>query len=179
MREKGNPITESAIILPFPELSPMVDVWRTASVDVAEKGVPPHITLLYPWRSGAVSRADIDLVVQACQKTARFIVLFNCVDYFSGGAVYLGLEDNRDVLALMQSIWQVFPESPPYAGQHDGSIPHLTIAQTNPASVSVDSGEISQALEAELPVTANVDHVAIISQDSNGWWHELTSIELG
>jgi hypothetical protein len=40
---------ETAIGISLPELAELLDLWRMATVPVASNGIPPHITLLYPW----------------------------------------------------------------------------------------------------------------------------------
>ncbi len=53
----------TSIDLQFGELAQMLDPWRSDTVAVATLGVPPHITLLYPWRS-----AHLKNVVYSCSR---------------------------------------------------------------------------------------------------------------
>ena len=57
--------SESAIDISVPELAELVDHWRMATVPVASQGVPPHITLRYPWRPAPLQPADLHKVAAA------------------------------------------------------------------------------------------------------------------
>lgn len=50
---------ESAIDVYVPELVGLLDRWRLPTIAVAAKEVPPHISLLYPWRPAPVGPSDI------------------------------------------------------------------------------------------------------------------------
>ena len=56
---------ESAIGVNLLTLAPVLDRWRVATVDAARRGVPPHITLLYPWRPAPLRPSDVVEVAAA------------------------------------------------------------------------------------------------------------------
>ena len=68
-------LTESAIVVLVPEAEHVVDRWRMDLDPSAERGVPAHITLLYPF----AAPADLDDSVIAT--VARTIEAFRPVDY--------------------------------------------------------------------------------------------------
>jgi hypothetical protein len=45
----GADVLESGLILPVPEVQPLVDRWRIATSEAAQLGAPAHVTLLFPW----------------------------------------------------------------------------------------------------------------------------------
>ncbi|MHC4816813.1 MAG: hypothetical protein ACYTF8_01960 [Planctomycetota bacterium] len=50
---------ESSVDIHLAELADLVSPWREATVEVAARGVPPHITLLYPWKPPPIETSDI------------------------------------------------------------------------------------------------------------------------
>lgn len=65
-----------------------------------------------------------------------------------------------------------FPEHPPYGGEIDAIVPHLTVA--NQGSV-----EMEGQLRAGLPVTAVASEVLLMEHDEGGTWSVRERFPLG
>ncbi|MHB8384718.1 MAG: 2'-5' RNA ligase family protein, partial [Candidatus Binataceae bacterium] len=119
-------LRESSIDLQFPHLAHLFSPWRDA---VEAKGIPPHVSLLYPWRIPPLHDRDIDAVRAIIASRSPFPITFSAIGRFPRKRVlYLKIENNVPLRTLMQAIHSAFPETPPYSGEHRVMIPHLTIA---------------------------------------------------
>ncbi len=61
---------ETAVVIAFPELSPVVDDWReqTSADDRPSMGIPPHVTLLHPF---VPAEAVADDVIDGAEAPVR------------------------------------------------------------------------------------------------------------
>jgi len=70
-----------------------------------------------------------------------------------------------------------FPDFPPYAGQHDGTIPHLTVAHGNVEDARRAAAELQARLRSGPAVRAVCDTVSLF-ENSSGRWREMHVFEL-
>lgn len=166
----------SAVDLPFPELTPLIEEWWRGT---HEPGVPPHITLLYPWVD-AVGASELDEVRRIAAETPAFEISFASVAAFPASAVYLRPDPDQPIRELMARLASAFPDSPLYEGAFADPVPHLTIVRTDPG---VDTEavrlRIETALAPHLPVRVRVAALAVMEQGSDGIWRTLHEIALG
>ena len=139
---------ESALLVPVPEAEPFVQRHRFRHDSVALRGVPAHITVLFPFMApGAISAATTDTVRQALTRFSAFPFSLTRLDRFPEGACYLAPDPTEPFRRLTMAIAQHFPAYPPYAGAHTEVIPHLTVAQ----SPDAPADEL-EAIESQLPI---------------------------
>lgn len=168
----------TAIIIIFPELAPNIDKWRLRTVEVARRGVPPHVTLLFPWKEAPVRDDDIAIISDLCKGVTSFNVEFDELKHFPGGTVYLSLRNEQKILSLSKQIWSRFPETPPYEGIHKNPVPHLTVAQSDVLTISKLYADVLLDIGDSLPFSCEVSGVAILEEDVTGEWHIRTRIAL-
>jgi 2'-5' RNA ligase len=165
----------SAVIVTVPEAEPVVGEWRLRHTYDAPLGLPAHVTLLFPFvPAGGIAEAEGRLaeVVAAHDafdatfpRTARFPEL-----------LYLEPEPAERFGALTAAIAAGWPEHPPYEGEHETVIPHLTVAESTDGSL-LDS--IAEAVEPHLPLALQVTEASLFVEDANGRWHEHSRLPLG
>lgn len=166
----------SAVDLPFPELTPLIEEWWRGT---HEPGVPPHITLLYPW-TDAVGASDLEKVRRIAAETPPFEISFASVAAFPASAVYLRPDPDQPIRELMARLASAFPESPLYDGAFAEPVPHLTIVRTDPGlETEAVRRRIETALAPHLPVQVSVTVLAIMTQGPDGIWQTLHEIPLG
>ena len=169
----------TAIIIPVPELTQLLAPWRNATVPVAAKGVPPHITLLYPWRPPRLAKQDLATLRATVAGVTAFSITFAGVGRFSPQILFLRLADDSVVRSVMQAMSTAFPDTPPYGGAFTDPVPHLTVAQaTTDAELDRLEQQLTPVLEAHLPLTRRVDAILVLEEDHNGNWQEFTAIGL-
>lgn len=166
----------SAVDVHFPDLAPLIEEWWRGTHD---PGVPPHITLLYPWVD-AVTDDDLAKVRRVASANAAFEVSFTGVAAFAAGAVYLRPEPDLPLRRLMSELAREFPGSPLYGGAVADPVPHLTVARTQPgAATERMCRRIAASLAPCLPLTASVSTLAVMEQLDDRTWLTRTELALG
>ena len=170
-------IRETSIDLQFRQLARLFSPWRDC---LEAKGIPPHVTLLYPWRTPPLRGRDMDAVRAAIANCTAFAITFSGIGRFPRKRVlYLKIRDNAPLRKLMHVIYGAFPDTPPYRGEHQEVIPHLTIA-TADSDLALDhlEQEMRFRLEAHLPMSAEVQSVTVAQRNLNGIWSNVAEFPL-
>jgi 2'-5' RNA ligase len=162
------------VIVTVPEAEPVVGGWRMQYTDDAPAGIPPHVTVLFPFvPADRVGEAELRVgeIVAAAPafelrfaRTARFPEL-----------LYLDPEPAEPLLALTEAIAAEWPEHPPYEGVHDTVIPHLTVAESEDSALL---DRIAAQVEPQLPIELRVDEASLFVEDGTGRWHEHSRLSL-
>ncbi len=142
---------------------------------MASVGVPPHVTLLFPFvpvdRLGPAVRGEL---AEIATRVEPFEVRFARVDRFPG-AVYLVPEPSAPFAGLTAAIVERFPDHPPYEGAFDEVIPHLTLVE----STTLDLDPIAAEARRGLPFARRVSAMELLVEDGTGRWHGRWRIRLG
>jgi hypothetical protein len=170
---------ESSIDIHFPGLESALAPWRNPTVAVATKGVPPHVSLLYPWREPPLSGHDLDTLQHAVALCPVFSICFVRVGHFASNVLFLEPAPDAALRNLMHRIWAAFPDSPPYAGAFRDPAPHLTIAKaTTHAHFERLQSEIHAAMAALLPLTLLVEEIVVMEEGVTGFWQSQATMRL-
>ena len=175
------PRRESSIDVNLPELGRLLDRWRVPTVPIASRGVPPHVSLLYPWRPAPLRSEDLVAAEAALAGIAPLTIRFARVGrYDATGVLYLEPDPEAELRTLMRRLAAAFPDTPPYGGRFPDPAPHCTVARgASAAEVDRLEGEIGRALAAHLPLVVRVDAVDLSEQDDDGVWSVRATIALG
>jgi 2'-5' RNA ligase len=159
---------ESALVITVPEAEPLVSEWRAQYDWSAQRGVPAHITLLYPF--APTEKVDDELLRQLrelFESQAPIAFELPRVARFPEVA-WLAPEPSEPFNALIELIAERFPDYPPYEGAHDVVIPHLTVAEGGTEL----QDRVEAALSGHLPISAHARDVAFLFEDDEGLWRE-------
>lgn len=162
--EGGYRVGETVLLVGVPEAHVVVDPWRQRFDRSAAAGVPAHVTVLYPFLD--IDRVDEDTLHTLATLIGghrAFDVRFEHFAHFPD-ALYLAPTPDEPFRQLTASVAGQWPEAPPYGGQFDAVVPHLTIAQPPEAF-----DEATAALAPHLPITARVSSVQLLVSDGNRW----------
>jgi 2'-5' RNA ligase len=142
-------------------------------------GVPPHITLLYPWRD-PVAEADLEQVSAITHRYQSFDVEFTTVRRFDTGVVHLHPEPQTGLNQLMAELVESFPDTPPYGGSIDHPIPHLTVGKAPPGD-ELDRlhATVVEALSSMLPVAVRVEAISVMEKQIDSTWQTVADLPLG
>lgn len=161
------PFVVASIDLLVPTAHPLVGEWYDLT-DAAAGGMPPHITLLWPWE---LSQSGVDRLEAALTTTEPFEIALSTTGRFPG-VLYLALEPCDGLLGLMRTIWAALPEWPPYRGELDHEpIPHLTAAKSSDEG-QLDEVEAVLRTRLQKPLTLRVDRVFVSAEgvgSGNRW----------
>jgi 2'-5' RNA ligase len=169
---------QSGLIVEIPDAEPVVGRHRERLDSSARLGVPAHITVLFPF----MEPSEIDDAVQARLQDLfaaadAFDFVLDRTDWFDDEVLWLAPRDPGPFSALTQLVVGVFPEYPPYGGEFDAIMPHLTIGDGHPA------GEMRTAekhVREGLPIEGHAAAVTLITRQSAGErWRVTSTFPLG
>jgi 2'-5' RNA ligase len=162
-------MAESAFIVRVPEAEPQVAHLRERFDPMALLGVPAHITLLYPF----LSPEQITTPVLGASRTiasamTAFPFRLDRIGRFPG-VLYLAPEPATPFAAFTNALARRFPEFPPYGGQFQTIVPHLTVAHVNDAECVAIEGELRSSLLSSGGVSASCREISLIENSSGRW----------
>jgi 2'-5' RNA ligase len=166
-------VSESALVLLVPEAEALVQPWRDRHDPAAAKGMPAHITLLFPFKPPeAIDAAVLDGLQECFAGFAPFPFVLAETRRFEApiAVLYLAPEPAEALRALTVAVWQRFPETPPYGGRHAEIVPHLCVAQVDDRRpLDAIAERFAPAAAAVLPIRAVAAEVALMDTRSGRW----------
>lgn len=160
---------ESAIVVIIPEAEEIVGEHRRSLDASAGRGVPAHVTLLYPFLSPDQIDFDVlrklDAVTEALP---AFDVSFTRAQWFGDEVLWLQPSPESAFRQLIDALYSRFPETPPFGGEIADPVPHLTIGAGGDVT-AMRSAE--SAIVSQLPFTAAIGSIAVIawSAEADSW----------
>lgn len=149
----------TAVIVPVPEAAPAVDRWRELTCNAKPSiGVPPHITLLFPFVAPVTDDLISDLR-NVFAPVAPFEVVLSELERFPGVA-YLVPDPSAPFAELTAELVRRFPDHPPYGGASFPVVPHLTIAQGDEEVLDRAAADVA----GSLPITADVVEARLLEE---------------
>ncbi len=144
----------TALIVPVPEAEAAVGAIRLEHDPSAARGVPAHITILFPF----VPSAELDdgALRDLVGRFPAFDFTLDRIQRFDNGLVWLHPDPFWRFADLTAAVWQRWPDHPPYGGGFDEVIPHLTVSET-----PLD-------LELDLPIACHAHEVVLIEEEEPG-----------
>jgi 2'-5' RNA ligase len=148
----------TALIVPVPEAESQVGEIRLAHDWSAARGVPAHITVLFPFLD--TEELDEGAIADLIAGFPAFDFELDRVEHFPDGTTWLHPSPSLPFVDLTAAVWQRWPERPPYEGIHDEVIPHLTLSDSAPIEA-----------QFELPISARAREVTLIEEhEQDGRW---------
>jgi 2'-5' RNA ligase len=169
-------LSSSGLVLLVPELAPVIDDLRARHDPAARQGMPAHVTVLHPFMAPVkLNAARRRRLTDAIRRVPAMELSFSRIGRFPE-VLWLAPEPAEPIVALVRSIVAAFPDYPPYGGQFDTIIPHVTVAHGE----GLDLGALEPGLRARLasPVTSRVDSVALFTTVGRRW-REIERFPLG
>ena len=172
----------TAVLITVPSLADYTDRWRSVSRSTARPQVPltelipPHVTVLVPWVAEPTSD-DVRRLAEAVESFEPFELSFPTAGQFPNGTVWLRPEPFAQVVSLLYSVFQAFPECPPYGGEFPDPHPHLTISSSAQGGQSV-LAEAQEALATAPPPSVQLTELGLWREDEDGAWRQFDSVPL-
>lgn len=171
------PMAISAFVVKVPSAEPLVGDLRERFDATTKLGVPAHITVLVPFMDPQhITPAVLERAQHALNEVAAFSFSLGMVARFPTTA-YLAPEPPEPFTAMTRALVEVFPDFQPYGGEHQGLIPHLTVAHGEPFEADAAAAELQGRLDAGGIVEACCTSVVLI-ENSTGRWEELHVFQL-
>ncbi|WP_329003857.1 2'-5' RNA ligase family protein [Kribbella sp. NBC_00709] len=173
----------TAILITVPELAAYTDRWRSVSRSTARPQVPltelipPHVTVLVPWVAEPTD-ADVARLRSAVSSVEPFELSFPSAGQFPNGTAWLRPEPFDTVRSLLHTVFEAFPECPPYGGEFPDAHPHLTISSSSQGGPAVVA-EANAALAATPAPSVQLTELGLWREDADGVWQQFGAVPLG
>jgi len=170
-------MAQTAFIVRVPEAEALVGALRERFDPSAREGVPAHITVLYPFMPPELVTAQVlDDVRHVLRQVAPFEFRLQRIGRFPA-TTYLAPEPATPFIALTRCLVERFPAYPPYGGEHEGVVPHLTVSDGSAEDASVAEAELSAALARQGMIVSTCEEVVLL-ENSSGTWKEMHAFRL-
>jgi 2'-5' RNA ligase len=159
---------------------PVDDFRRRHLAASVARGLPPHVTVLFPFAPAAAIDAELRAqVVEHFSIFPAFDAELTRVGRFDAH-VWLAPEPHERFIALLAGTYARFPRFPPYGDAFAEPVPHLTIAEVGAdGNFEQVTEEAERTLGPGLPFAFGVDRVDLFEELSDGMWQQCESFELG
>lgn len=160
-------MSSSGLVLLIPELEPAIGDLRARHDPAARQGMPAHVTVLYPFmdpvKLGPTQRGRLAEVIRGFP---AFDLIFSRVGRFPE-VLWIAPDPVEPIVAMVRAIAAAFPDYPPYAGQFDSVIPHVTVAHGDGLDLGALEPEVRRRLAA--PVVQRVDGASLFTTIRRKW----------
>jgi 2'-5' RNA ligase len=167
----------TGLVVAVPEAEPVVGALRERLDASAPLGAPAHVTVLFPFVAPAHLDDDVlARVARVIGEVPRFRYAFRRTAWFDDRVLWLAPDDDGPFRALTHRIWREFPDHPPFEGEFDDVVPHLTVGHQHPREV-LEQAEIE--VRTGLPIEGTAEEAVLLAQDEpGGRWHRSATFPL-
>jgi 2'-5' RNA ligase len=171
-------VEERALTIMVPEAEAFVRSFRAGYDSLNGFDVPAHITINHPFCPKKEAEPQLEaILVDLFSAMPAFQFALTEVRRFAE-TLYLAPEPDANFRALINAVTERFPESPPYEGQYEDVVPHLTVAYLEDGQAIEAMALALEAAAAEvLPIAGEVKEVLLIEK-IGGVWHERRGFQL-
>ena len=168
----------SAVLAAVRAVEHLVGVPRERLDPTAAAGVPPHVTVLYPFIPPAeISEDTVRVLREAVADVEGFACAFTSVDWLNGRVLCLRPTPEQPFRELTKRVSAAFPHYAPYSGKHP-PVPHLTVGY-NDVSVGTDLPIATVQLELGLPVRTRIEQLSLmVGSDKPHSWYTVAELPL-
>lgn len=168
-------MSQSAVLVHVPEAEPVVGEWRLKHTYDAPLGIPAHVTLLFPFVPADELTSEVEeRLARLLGENEPFDVTFPRTARFPD-VLYLEPQPSEPFAELTVAIAAEWPEHPPYEGEHETVIPHLTVAESEDEELLE---RITREVQTGLPLHSRVSRAQLYVEDSAHRWHEHSELPL-
>jgi len=163
----GTP-SPTALVALIPAAESVVGRWRADLDPSARRGMPAHVTVLYPWipldELTPADEADLAAIIKA---VPSFNVSLTDIQRFPQ-TLWLAPYPTDPFVRLTMAVEKRWPAYEPYSGRFQNVEPHLSIGD----AVDPDAlGHVVADVAPRLPIDARITEIALMAQDEDGHWY--------
>jgi len=169
---------ETAIVLVLRDAAPFDAVLAEFNPSTFGKGIPFHITLLYPFaaRDDLTDALVMDVRAFFAARAPLAFALTRIEEF--PGVIYAAPEPVDPMRATMHALHAHFPDLPPYGGVFEEVILHATLTE-EPADQQRIGNEIERRLAPHLPREIRLDAATLLAEFELDRWREREEFPLG
>lgn len=160
-------MSQTALVLPVPAAEPVVDQWRQQFDPSAVKGVPAHLTVLFPWLdSDELDTSTLATLGELVAGVPAFDVALTGFGRFDR-TLWLAPTPADPAVQLTLAVAGRWPTHQPYDGAFGSTpTPHLTVGhEIDPDSL----GHVVSDVSGALPIDGRCEDVLLLVLDDDGW----------
>jgi 2'-5' RNA ligase len=167
-------VNESVVLVPVLDAGHLVQELRMKHDPSARAGVPPHVTLMFPFLPpDPLTEAKVEALSALLSGEDRFEFSLTRVCEFEQGVVYLDPEPAEPFIRLTRKIGDLFGLLP-FGGEFgDTPVPHLTL--TVPES-RMTRQQIAMQLDPLLPIRIAADEAWLMVGSNSSTWETVRRI---
>ena len=163
---------ETAFIVRVPKAEAHVASLRNRFDASVHLGVPAHITVLVPFMApDQINQSVLAQIRATLSQVPSFAFTLSQVRRFPATA-YLAPVPAEPFIALTEALVRTFPEFPPFRGEHESIVPHLTVATGNASEAEVAAAELQAVIQSNGPISGFCSSVSLL-ENSSGLWREM------
>ena len=172
-----SPGPQSVLIIKVPDAELAVRRHRERLDASAPLGIPAHITVLFPFMPPqTLDTAVLTELERLFAAVSGFSFQLDHTDWFGDDVLWLAPRAPGPFRALTQHVFGAFPAFPPFEGQFDEVVPHLTIGHGHPLN---DLHAAEESVRAQLHIDGHAAEVTLMTQPSaGGHWTEAARFPL-
>lgn len=170
--------TESAVVVNVPVAEPVVGEHRHRLDQAASWGVPAHVTVLYPFLPpNQIDDAVLAALARAVATVPSFKGEWTRTAWFDQRVLWVAPDPDGSFRALTAAVVREFPDYPPFGGQYENVVPHLTVGNEAPLDEMLAAERLIVPM---LPFSMPVTHVQVLAGTTvAGSWSTLAELPLG
>jgi 2'-5' RNA ligase len=161
---------ETAVVLVLEDAKPFDDVRRKFLPATVARGIPFHVTLLFPF----APRDELTASVLADTRSffaARPSFEFELTRLATWPTiVYAVPEPDAALRECMHALHARFPAWPPYGGIHDDVVPHATLGEDVDAAHILP--QVERRLAGHLPLHRRAEAATLLEEFAPDQWRE-------
>ena len=166
----------SALLAEIPAAEPVVGVWRDRLDANAGLGIPAHVTVLHPFVPAGELDAPIrPRLARLFAAVPSFGFVLDHVGWFETEVVWLGPRDPAPFRELIDRVSGEFPAYPPFGGQFEEVVPHLTVGHRQPVA---ELRAAEAAVRPRLPIEGVLQSVSLWTQGGDQRWQRVARFDL-
>jgi 2'-5' RNA ligase len=154
-------------------------VHRDAFPAFHERGIPLHVTLLYPFVRPDQLDSALPRLAEVLVQHPSFDFTLTALKTFPR-AVWLAPEPAAPFVRLTGAIEAAFPETPHWGGVFDDVIPHATLVEgVDEVRLEETLARLRSLVEPMLPVVCSADEVVVLAEQEDGRMPAAARLPLG
>lgn len=163
----------TALLVPVPRVGPWIAPWAQRYDPSSARGVPPHVTVLFPFLpTNEITARDLERLRELFASHPATEVALTEVGLFEAGEVlHLRPEPDTTFRTMTQQLQQEWPDLQPYGGRHGDPTPHVTVGFHIPRP---SARHAARSLLLALPIRVDIHAVQLWAEGADGWLHVAT-----
>jgi 2'-5' RNA ligase len=177
LRDRKLRPVETALVIVLEDAEPFEKIRIEFAPWSVKRGIPFHITLLFPFAPADELTADLLADVRSFFAGQRAFDFTLTRIAMWPQDVYAVPEPDHAFRACMQALHARYPQWPPYGGIHPDVVPHATLGEDLAAEAVY--AEIARRAASYLPAPYTADAATLLEEFAPDRWRERERFPFG